>query len=99
MAFTDAEKATLVEITGLNIVLLDNHLTGNQEFITSDIEDVVIADIALWITLRDKHTIVNSNAANFGANIDYDRNRKAIKKRVLTQLFLSEMASDRLARG
>ena len=99
MAFTEEEKGTLVDITGLNIVVLDNHLTGHQEFITSAIEDLVIADIARWITLENKHTMVKSNAANFGADIDYNRNRNAIRKRVCLRLFLAEKSGDRLARG
>lgn len=93
MALTDSELVTTAEITGELYEVAQwyaQNLTAAQE--TS-----LRADIATWLTIRDKHTVIEGG----GVKINPADKRTAITRRVRKMLRLEDAGSGsvRILRG
>lgn len=86
---TDTEKADLCDILGLNIIEVTEHLTFIDDRITSAMDARIKADIATWRNeARDKHRRVFPGARNYHVDINPEKERRAIKKRIAQWLFI-----------
>ena len=84
MAFTATQLGTLQEI--LEISSFDLDIVLDRVTITSAVETLIIADITLWATYRDNFVSIEPKERNFGARINTNGNRDAIRRRIMNWL-------------
>lgn len=86
MAFTAAQKTTLVKILGVTPSILDNQITLLSTSLTSDIQTAIEAEITLWTTAGTNFTNIEPNVKNFGARISTSDARASIRKNIAVLL-------------
>jgi hypothetical protein len=91
--FTDEQKANLVDILEIDIITLDERLTYRADNITEAIKTKALA----WVTVYTTGTVSTDTTrilgleANFGADIDPNRLRALIKRKLAVHLFCTDL--------
>ena len=80
--FTSAELLTIAEILDITPQSLNSQIVYQGELITADVEAAARSDFAEWTSLRGKFTVIVPNEKNFGASINPNERREAIRKRL-----------------
>jgi len=84
MSFSETELGTLQEI--LEIPAFDLNIVLDRATITTEVETLIRADVTAWPTYRDSFVSIEPNTRNFGARMNSDANRQAIKARIANWL-------------
>lgn len=82
MAFTATEKGTLAEILGIMPETLDDHLDMVESALTTEVEDLIQADIVVWNTYRNNFVRIHPKEKNFGAEVNPADVRATIRMRI-----------------
>lgn len=90
MAFTATQFLSIVKITGVDAITLQNVLDYYATDITSNVETAVIAEILRWDAGAGADFVsVEPNLKNFGARIEPERAKNDIRKNIANMLFLT----------
>ena len=89
MAFTETEKGTLAEILGIMPLTLSDHLDMVISELTTEVEDLIQADIVTWNLYRNDFTRIHPREKNFGAEVNPADVRATIRARVANWLSFS----------
>lgn len=90
MALTAEQKATLAEIARESYLIVDTQASG----LNAATETLLAADVARWDTLRSKHLKIQGGRD--GVDLDPDREREVIRRRVRKNLGLPFYSDEEL---
>lgn len=90
MALTPAQKATLAEIARESYEVVDAQAAS----LNSAVEALLAADVTRWDALRSKHLRVKGGRE--GVDLDPDREREVIRRRVRKSLGLPMFSDEEL---
>jgi len=94
MAFSEAQRNKIAKILGITPDILYYHLTSGAFELTSQRQTDVEAEITLWDAgAGGKFTRIHPNAQNYGAEINPEENKNAIREAIAVLLERPEWAS------
>lgn len=91
--FDEAQVTSLCRILGTNSDRLDQHLTYHAQVITDADKTAVVADIAAFEAIEDDDTRLTPMSGNRGVDIDPDRQRARIRRRIAVLLHAEDFTS------
>lgn len=94
MAFTEAQRNKIAKILRITPDTLYYHLTSGAFELTAQRQADVLAEVTLWDAgAGGKFTRVHPNLKNFGAEIDPEDNKRAIREAIAGFLERPEWAT------
>lgn len=91
MAFTEAEKNSIVKITGVDRITLNEYLSTYASYVTSDVETDIRTELSRWDTAGAKFTSIEPRESNKGVLINAEAEKQDIRRNIANLLFLTEV--------
>lgn len=82
MAFTEPQKLDIGNILGITQLILNQQLLTYAEYITSDVETAVAAELTRWSTAGGTFTKFTPTESNKGFNLNANDAKADIRKNI-----------------
>ena len=90
MALTFAQRLDICKILQVEMPVLEYALTFNAEYITSETETEVLAEVTRWTTAGANFVKVHPRERNYGVEINSENEKEDIRRNIATLLLMTE---------
>jgi hypothetical protein len=90
MALTFAQRLNICKILQIEMPALEYALTFNAEYITTETETQVLAEVARWESAGSSFVKVHPRERNYGVETNSENEKNDIRRNIATLLYLTD---------
>jgi hypothetical protein len=99
MAFTFAQQLNICKILQIEMPALEYALTFNAEYITSETETQVLAEVTRWENAGSSFVKVHPRERNYGVETNSENEKNDIRRNIAVLLLLKDYVNQNASGG